>query len=187
MHFIIMATNFKIKTAKGISNNPKVLYFRTIRRIKSTWIETLYSYLSRYGVTSSRCKMIALFKMDDALDCYDEGKHLEISKVFPEIKSICHAVAIYNAYVRHHMTNYDDFGEYVRSFTKEKMPKEDFRKLWEMRFPEEYYKYQSNCIHIDSHFKRVPYVIPKDYVPSKHNPMATALFNFQMSLLKKMK
>ena len=87
--------------------------------------------------------------------CLENGK---IVNVFYKIEGTEAAVAIYNSYIRHWKTNYDIFCEEVNSVIYEKPPLFngiEIKKLWKQQHPEQFEKYEKNCIFIDKMLKRV--------------------------------
>ena len=129
-------------------------FFRvSIKRNIDQWSENLHCYLKKYGISKCRCKQIALSRAYFAIYRQD-GK---LINVFDDIKGTEHAVRLYNAYIRHEYTNYDEFCEKVSSCMCEvtQMDKNEVKKMWRMQYPKEFETYERQCIFIDEKFKRV--------------------------------
>jgi len=121
----------------------------------NVWANELFIYLKKYGISKKKCRQIARRRAMYAIECLENGK---IVNVFYKIEGTEAAVAIYNSYIRHWKTNYDIFCEEVNSVIYEKPPLFngiEIKKLWKQQHPEQFEKYEKNCIFIDERLKRV--------------------------------
>ena len=135
----------------SMGNQLTSVYIRSICREVDNWGETLHTYLKKYGVREKLCRRIARSRAMCAIDHVEKG--LDYA-AFGEIKGTEHAVRIYNAFIRHEKTGYDDFCEEVNVQLGFSLDSITMKKLWRLQRPEEFEEYEKKCIFLSKNLKR---------------------------------
>ena len=133
------------------------MYRRQLHASFRDFTDELSEKLSRYGIKEHICLRIARLRLLYAIDLLYEDRKVCITKIFPLGMSNQRAVNIYNSYIRHYRTGYDDF--YHRSVKcladGIHLDKEIVRHLWKVQMPDEYDRYEKQCIIIDYRGNRI--------------------------------
>lgn len=139
----------------GMKLSEKAIYRRILIIAKYVWVNRMYEKLSAYGISRLQCEFVGLNKinkaMDDMMD-YKMNSSFKIEKYFPTVKNINHAANIYNAFLRHCRSNYDDFCHEVDKVTGNvrSFSKTEIRILWRKQCPQEFAEYEKKCLILDN-------------------------------------
>ena len=135
----------------------KKIYRRHLHASFRSFTDELSGKLSRYGINNRICLRIACLRLKYAIDLFYENREVCINDIFPSGMSYQRAVNIYNAYIRHYRTGYDDF--YYRTVSSladgTQLEKELVRHLWRVQKPDEFDMYEKKCIIIDYRGNRI--------------------------------
>ena len=138
-------------------DNINKIYRRQLHASFRLFTDELSEKLSRYGINNRICLRIARLRLKYAIDLFYENREVCITDIFPLGMSNQRAVNIYNAYIRHYRTEYDDF--YYRTVNSVangvQLEKEMVRHLWRVQKPNEFDIYEKKCIIIDYRGNRI--------------------------------
>lgn len=135
------------------------LFRRILAIVQGIWAERLFEYLNKYGVSLRECKLVALNQYYWGVEKLNEEGYdpsLNVGYFFNDIRDNSHAINIYNAYIRHCLSSYDNFcREIENEIGKETLTGKEMKILWSIRCREEYRECEKKCIILDKYGNRI--------------------------------
>lgn len=111
-----------------------VTRFKEIYNNIDEWTNSLFFFLKPYGITLKKCIRVAKHR---AYYRKQISLHLscDFGRIFPTLENVNQAASIYNAFIRHEFTLYDEICE---CFTRRINDREERYSIWHVTNPEDY-------------------------------------------------
>jgi len=119
--------------------------FKIRKESMGLWSKDLYYYLCQYGISETKCLIIAKFRAHYYRLLISKGVKCNFFSMFPHLFDVETAVRIYNAYLRHVYTDYDDVCESLEGRVDDRAIR---YSIWSEKDPDDYAWYINKCIRI---------------------------------------
>ena len=112
-----------------------VTRFKEIYNNIDEWTNSLFFFLKPYGITLKKCIRVAKHRAYYYRKQISLHLSCDFGRIFPTLENVNQAASIYNAFIRHEFTLYDEICE---CFTRRINDREERYSIWHVTNPEDY-------------------------------------------------